>query len=138
MGKVIIAAISTVIVSIAGANLAGEFFIFYIMPAILVGTIVGAGAILYQRIDELGSGNTGKDEEFAELIGLRDMELLSDEELEEVIERYQKERADQENYEKYEKYSGVLNALKEDGYFSEEQYAERSEGLKRHFNIEGN
>lgn len=69
MGKVIIAVISTVIVSIAGANLAGEFFVFYIMPAIFVGTVVGVGAILYQRIDELGSGNTDKDEEFAERSG---------------------------------------------------------------------
>ena len=71
-----------------------------------------------------------------ELIKLRDIELLSNDELEEVIEIYKDENVKKENYEEYAKYAAILEKLKEREYFNHEQYAERSNRLKEHYNID--
>lgn len=74
-------------------------------------------------------------ENYDELIKLRDIELLSDNQLEEVISLYQAEKDSKENYDEYVKYSKILTHLKEREYFSLEDYNDKNEQLKKHFNI---
>lgn len=74
--------------------------------------------------------------DIAELIKLRDMGLLGDEELEEVIEIYAAEKADAENREQYQRCLRILNELKEREYFTDEQLAEKSNRLKEQFNVD--
>lgn len=71
-----------------------------------------------------------------ELIALRDMELLSDAELEEVIAIYKDENGDKEACRQYTKYAGILNHLRENEYFTDEQYNEKINALKEHYHLE--
>ena len=137
MGKAIVAAISTIVVSIIVVNLAGERFLYFVMPTAIVGVIVGTGAVLYDKIAGLENKGTAEKQDFGELIALRDMELLSDAELEEAIALYQKARVERENRSEYEKYSRVLNELKETGYFTDAQCADRIDSLKEYFHGKG-
>lgn len=73
------------------------------------------------------------DNQDLELIKLRDMEILSNTELEEVINIYQNNNNNKLEPEHYEKYTEILNNLKERGYFNEEQYTNRIDKLKYHF-----
>lgn len=75
-------------------------------------------------------------EDFSELIKLRDIELLSDAELEEVIELYQAERVKKEGYEQYLKSLAIFNELKEREYFNNEQYADKINGLKKYYDMD--
>ncbi|MFA6940405.1 MAG: hypothetical protein WCQ54_05395 [Clostridiaceae bacterium] len=78
-----------------------------------------------------------QDEDFG-LVKLRDIEILNNDELEEVIKLYQNKGAlkkDTDN-EKYQKYAGVLNELKVMGYFTEEQYLNKINKLNEYFNID--
>ncbi|HML37181.1 MAG TPA: hypothetical protein PKA19_07165 [Bacillota bacterium] len=136
MGKAIVAAISTIVVSIIVVNLAGERFLYFIMPAVIVGAIVGTGAVLYDKIAGLENKDAAEKQDFDELIALRDIGLLSDAEIEEAIASYQKARAERKNRDEYEKHSRVLNELKETGYFTDAQYADRIDSLKEYFHIE--
>jgi hypothetical protein len=70
------------------------------------------------------------------LTELRDMEILSDTELEKAIESYKSVITNKENSEKYLKYSKILDELKEIGHFNQDQYFEKSNMLKKHFNID--
>jgi hypothetical protein len=58
--------------------------------------------------------------------------ILSDEELEQVTEIYDKRN----QYKKYEKCFKVLENLKQIGYFTEEQHIERVDRLKKYFKID--
>ena len=69
------------------------------------------------------------------LVKLRDMEVLNDTELEEVIELYQNKIDRKEDYEQYQKYEKVLNELKDMGYLSDEQYSNKITRLKKYFKI---
>ena len=136
MGKVIIAIIATLIVSLLGINTMGDMFLYLGMPSIIIGTIVGVGALLYSKIDNYENQIIIENIDFGELIKLRDIELLSDTELEEIIEIYQKKGVIKENYEQYQEYAKVLNELKEIGYFTCKQHADRIYNLKNYLNIE--
>lgn len=70
------------------------------------------------------------------LVKLRDMDVLSPMELEEIIKLYKNKRVKKEDYEHYQKYEKVLNELKEMGYFSEEQYSNKINILKRYFKVD--
>lgn len=70
------------------------------------------------------------------LVKLRDIEVLNDTELEEVIELCQKKSISKEDHEQYKKYAKVLNELKQMGYFTEEQYFDKLNKLKDYFKIE--
>lgn len=133
MGKVIIAVISTVIVTILGGIASGDFFFYYIIPAAIVGTIVGVGAVLYSKMDDLGKPSGTENSGFDELIKLRDIGLLSDTELEDAIELVQNKSAIKETYEQYQAYERTLTELKKIGFLNEEQYAEKSDSLKMYF-----
>jgi hypothetical protein len=69
------------------------------------------------------------------LVKLRDIDILSPTELEEVIELYQNRNIQNGDYEQYQKYAKVLNELKEIGYFTNEEYYIRIDKLKRYFKV---
>lgn len=69
------------------------------------------------------------------LIELRDMEIFNDTELEKAIESYKSVRTNKENNEQYLKYSKILIELKDIEYFNQDQYVDKSNMLKKHFNI---
>lgn len=106
------------------------FILFYVMKAAVKSAIDEIQ--IKAKIDE--KCETDK-EDAGKLIALRDMEILNDTELEEVIEIYKSVRTNKENNEQYLKYSKVLCELKDIEYFSEGQYADKSDMLKKYFNI---
>ncbi|WP_425804144.1 hypothetical protein ACHOLT_19590 [Desulfitobacterium sp. Sab5] len=69
------------------------------------------------------------------LVKLRDIEILTNTELEDVIGLYQSKSKKKENYQQYKKFAKVLNDLKETGYFTDEEYIGRMEKLKEHFKV---
>lgn len=77
-----------------------------------------------------------KDNEDFGLVKLRDIAILSDAELEEVIGLYKNKGVKEEDYKQYKKYEKVLNELKEMGYFTEEQYSAKVDKLKKYFEVD--
>lgn len=74
------------------------------------------------------------DNQYFELIKLRDMEILNNIELEEIIKLYQNNNDNSsEEPQQYGKYTEILKDLKERGYFNEEQYANRIDKLENYF-----
>jgi len=71
----------------------------------------------------------------SELYILRDISVLSNDELDEVIQIYYNKASEYEGYESYLKYSRVLNELKESKYLTEEAFNEKMEKLANHYNI---
>jgi DNA-binding MltR family transcriptional regulator len=71
-----------------------------------------------------------------ELVKLRDMEILSDAELEWGIKRYLRKNDRNEGHEQYQKYAEILNELKEMGNFTDERYCNRIDKLKKYFKVE--
>ena len=69
------------------------------------------------------------------LVKLRDIDILSPTELDEVIELYQNRDVKIEDNEQYQKYAKVLGELKEVGYFTDEVYSTRIDKLKEYFKI---
>ncbi|MBU3189997.1 hypothetical protein K9O30_12710 [Clostridium bowmanii] len=69
------------------------------------------------------------------LVKLRDIDILSPTELDEVIEIYQKIGTEDEDYEQYHKSEKVLNELKEIGYFTDEEFSNRIEKFKKYFKV---
>ena len=69
------------------------------------------------------------------LVKLRDIDVLSPAELEEVIRLYYKKGAKKEDYEQYQKYAKVLNELREMNFFTDDVYLCRMNILKDYFNI---
>lgn len=76
------------------------------------------------------------DKESYGLVNLRDIDVLGNTELEEVIELYQKKRDNKQENKQYHKYKLILGELKEMGYFSDEQYVDKIYMLKKHFNVD--
>jgi hypothetical protein len=82
------------------------------------------------------SGEIIVEEKDCGLVKLRDIEVFSNTELEEVIELYQNKSVRKENYEQYQKYAKVLNELKEMDYFTEEELYSRIDKLKKYFKVD--
>ena len=70
------------------------------------------------------------------LVKLRDIDVLSNTELEEIIELYQKKRDNKQENKLYQKYKLILEELKEMGYFSDGQYVNKMHILKKYFNVD--
>ena len=68
------------------------------------------------------------------LAKLRDIGVLNNSELEEIIKLYQSNK--NRNYEQYEKYERVIKELKEIGYFSDKQYSNKMNKLNNYFKID--
>ena len=69
------------------------------------------------------------------LVKLRDIEILSPTEFEEVIELYQSKGDKKEDYDQYKKYSRVLNELKVMDYFTFEEYSCRVDKLRKYYKV---
>lgn len=82
------------------------------------------------------SGEITTEDIDCDLVKLRDIEVLSNTELEEAIELYQNKSVRKEDYEQYQKYAKVLNELKETDYFTEEQFSSKMDKLKKHFKVD--
>jgi hypothetical protein len=78
---------------------------------------------LFTMADELG------------FIKLRDIEVLSNSQLEEVIEMYNKKADRNENLEQYQKYKKLLDELKQIEYLNDEQYFTSLDKLEEHFKV---
>lgn len=73
------------------------------------------------------------------LVKLRDIEVLSNDELKEAIKLLQnkgEEKKEETDYEQYQKYAGILNKLKEMGYFTTGQYLDKIDILMDYYKIE--
>lgn len=69
------------------------------------------------------------------LVKLRDIDILSPSELDEVIKIYYSKGIQNSSNEEYHKYAKVLNELKSCGYFTDEEYLVRLNKLKVYFKI---
>lgn len=67
------------------------------------------------------------------LVKLRDIEVLTNTELEEIIELYHSKSVRNKDKQQYEKYSKVLKELREIGFFTHEEFAERMEKLNEYY-----
>ncbi|MCF0148791.1 MAG: hypothetical protein HUJ77_10405 [Clostridium sp.] len=67
-----------------------------------------------------------------ELVKLRDIEVLSNDEFKEVLKLYHNKNLIKEEYEKYE---NLLNELKDIRYFYYEEYASKINKLKKYFKV---
>ncbi|SNS72562.1 hypothetical protein SAMN05446037_101887 [Anaerovirgula multivorans] len=76
------------------------------------------------------------DEQNSGLTKLRDIDVLDNTELEEIIALYNNKTKIKENNEKYKKYENVLNELKETGYFTEEDYLNRMTKLRKYLKVD--
>lgn len=86
---------------------------------------------LLYKADEITSGKKK-----SMLVKLCDFQVLSNSELHEVIKLYENKIAKKKEQEEYQKYEQVLNELKQVGYFSEEEYSNRLDKLRKKFNVE--
>lgn len=100
------------------------FFIIYFSVRLAISPLLNRHHEIIEDKQDLG------------LAKLRDIEILSDTELKEIIELYQNKSAREKNYEAYKKYTKVLNELIEIGYLDDEQYSIRLNKLKKYFNID--
>ncbi|GKX68551.1 hypothetical protein [Inconstantimicrobium mannanitabidum] len=79
--------------------------------------------------------NNIKHKKECDLVKLRDLKILDDNELEDVIKLVKKRNEEREQYESYNKCLETLEGIKDVGYFTEEQYLCRLQKLKEHFKI---
>jgi hypothetical protein len=105
--------------------------LFYVMKAAVKSAL---DDIRVQKNKELRS--EADKEEFKELKALRDLEMLSGTELEEAIVLYKNDKAIKDNSEQYMGHMKTLDDLKEKGYFSDKQYKDKINDLKKHFNVD--
>ncbi|AHF06008.1 hypothetical protein [Desulfitobacterium metallireducens] len=70
-----------------------------------------------------------------DLIKLRDIEVLSNAQLEDVIEMNKKKANKSESDEKFQKYKKLLDELKQSGYFSDNQYFSSLDKLEKYYDV---
>ncbi len=107
------------------------FILFYVMKAAVKSALDDIR--VQKNKDNL---EEAVNEGFEELIALRDLELLSDSELEEAIVIFKNDKANKENFDRFHNHLKTLDDLKEKGYFSDDQYNGKINKLKRHFNVD--
>jgi hypothetical protein len=99
------------------------FFIIYFSVRLAINPLVKK-----QNEPSISDNNFG-------LNKLRDIEVLSNKELEEVIMLYQNQSRAGKNSEQYNKYAKVLNDLKEMKYLDDEQYLIKLSKLKAYYKV---
>lgn len=70
-----------------------------------------------------------------DLVKLRDIEVLSNTQLEEVIEMYKKKANKSESDDQFQKYKKLLDELKQSGYFSDDQYFSGLDKLEKYYDV---
>lgn len=88
---------------------------------------------ILNRLSEASNYEEYKDD--TGLVKLRDIEVLNNVELEEVIKIYKDKGSKNKSNEQYLKYSKVLSELKDMGYFTEEIFIEKQRILKKYYGI---
>jgi hypothetical protein len=68
------------------------------------------------------------------LVKLRDIEVLNNDELEEIIEIYANKSMKNNDEQQLHKYTKVLSHLNDIGYFTDEEYLKRMAKLKDYYN----
>jgi len=106
-----------------------------VLPSIVLFFIIYFAVRLAIRPLLHKSDETITDKQDSGLAKLRDMDVLSTNELEQVIKLYQQRGIKKESYEEYQKYATVLKELNKIGYFTEDVYLSRLDKLKKHFEI---
>ena len=97
-----------------------SFILFFVMKA-----AAEAALEAFQAKREEGRLKELNPEDFNELMKLRDLEVLSDKELEEIKNFYQEENLREIDHAQYKKYKAILKDLRDKGYFSEVQYQDK-------------
>ena len=110
-----------------------EVFFMFIGPAVLFAIIYFAVSLAIKPL--YIEKDSPYDEESDDLVTLRDIEILSNDELEQIIKLDEIKDDNKDEYKKYMKYAQILNELKEKSYFAEEEYLNKMDKLKRHFGI---
>jgi hypothetical protein len=75
------------------------------------------------------------DEHELSLVKLRDIDVFSVKELDEVLNLYKEKDIKTKSVEQYEKFASVLNELKEFQYLTYEEYLSKMEKLNQYYNI---
>lgn len=104
---------------------------YILISAILIFFIVffAVSLAIKPLIDQLE--NVFTDNQDMGLAYLRDIEVLNDKELEDVVKIYQNKKM----HNQYEKYASVLNELMNSGYLSYKTYSDKIDRLKKHFKV---
>ena len=114
-----------------GANKVGLFFLSIIVSfAIIYFAVRLAIRPLLYKPDEIDTSNQS-----IGLVKLRDIGVLSNNELEEVIKLFKNKGNEKEDYEQYNKYVKLLNQLNKMDYFNDEERLKRLHKLKEYFKI---
>ncbi|MEL1135447.1 hypothetical protein AAC978_09690 [Desulfitobacterium sp. THU1] len=105
----------------------------------LVG-VLSPGLYRLERVYRRSSINKDDEKLFAKenesgLIKMRDIEVLSNSQLEEIIEMRKKKADKNENHELYQKYKKMLDGLKQDGYLDEGEYYTSLDKLEEHYKV---
>lgn len=108
--------------------------LIWFATSFIIATICGCSAWVVKSISE--PEEYASENENLELVKLRDAEILSNKELEEIIKIYEDRKAKKNDYEQYHKYENILNELKDTGYFSDTQHSIKIAELKKHFKVE--
>ena len=99
------------------------FIIIFGAVRLAIGPLIDAVEADEKSIDESGLTNLGN-------IG-----VLSEKELNDVIQIFYNKGYENREYETYLKYAKVLNELKETNYFKEEAFNEKMEKLKNYYGV---
>jgi len=115
-----------------------SFLAPYLFVILLLFFIVKAAvkAALKDTVERINAALRREDDNATDandVIKLRDFGILSDDELQEAAELYQKAKEREENRKAFNKYEKVLSELKEIGYLTDEQYTDKSNSLKNQF-----
>lgn len=70
------------------------------------------------------------------IIELRYMQILNETEFEHVAVAYERIRANKEKRELYLRYAEILRELKDNEYFNQDQYVDKCNMLKKHFDMD--
>lgn len=104
------------------------------VPIYFIGIILLISGAMTETNNELKEVQNDYDE--SSLIHLRDIEVLSNEELEESIILFGKQPLKDNKHEEYLKYQKIINELQEKGYFTDEILREKIKKLKIYYKID--
>jgi hypothetical protein len=104
--------------------------------AILTGCIAVCTMAVIETIKQSKMQESDTEEWDHGLVELRDKGILSNSELEEIIEIYEKKDIEKADEEQYQRYARLLYELRETGYFTDEEYSLRLDRLKRYFKMD--
>lgn len=106
-------------------------FLYVILSFILFIIIYAAVRLAINPLIPKSTDSENEDDDG--LVKLRDIEVLTDTELEEIIELYHNNSVKNKEKVKYKKYSKILNELKEIEFLTDEEYANKKKKLDEYY-----